>query len=131
MLVGRCIPLIRSLVSIPAGFRRMNFGIFTLYTAIGSLVWNTVLIGAGYILRDNWEDVEPVLDVVQYVVIALDRGGDRVVRLAAPPDELDPARLTSTTCVAAGAPTSGDVPTMVRRATSRRLGSAELSSRSH
>ena len=70
MLVGRCIPLIRSLVSIPAGFRRMPFATFTLYTAIGSAIWNSALIGAGYILRDNWEDVEPVLDVVQYVVIA-------------------------------------------------------------
>ncbi len=71
MLVGRCVPLIRSLVSIPAGFRRMPFGTFTLYTAIGSLIWNTALIGAGYVLRDNWEDVEPVLDVVQYIVIAV------------------------------------------------------------
>ena len=35
------------------------------------LIWNSALIGAGYILRDNWEDVEPVLDVVQYVVIAV------------------------------------------------------------
>ena len=71
VLVGRCIPLIRSLVSIPAGFRRMPFATFTLYTAIGSAIWNSALIGAGYILRDNWEDVEPVLNVVQYVVIAL------------------------------------------------------------
>ena len=71
VLVGRCVPLIRSLVSIPAGFRRMNFGVFTLYTAIGSLIWNTALIGAGYVLRDNWQDVEPVLNIVQYVVIAL------------------------------------------------------------
>ena len=70
VLVGRCIPLIRSLVSIPAGFRRMPFATFTLYTAIGSLIWNTALIGAGYILRANWKDVEPVLDVVQYVVVA-------------------------------------------------------------
>ena len=70
VLVGRCVPLIRSLVSIPAGFRRMPFGTFTLYTAIGSLIWNSALIGAGYVLRDNWEDVEPVLDVVQWIVIA-------------------------------------------------------------
>ena len=74
MLVGRCIPLIRSLVSIPAGFRRMPFATFTLYTAIGSAIWNTALIGAGYALRDNWEDVEPVLDVVQYIVLALIAG---------------------------------------------------------
>ena len=71
MLVGRCIPLIRSLVSIPAGFRRMPFATFTLYTAIGSAIWNTALISAGYTLRENWEDVEPVLDIVQIVVIVL------------------------------------------------------------
>jgi membrane protein DedA with SNARE-associated domain len=70
VLVGRCVPLVRSLVSIPAGFRRMSFGPFTLYTAIGSLMWNTALIGAGYLLRDNWHDVEPVLDWFQYLVIA-------------------------------------------------------------
>lgn len=70
VLVGRCVPLIRSLVSIPAGFRRMNFLTFSIYTTIGSLIWNTALIGAGYVLRDNWHDVEPILDVVQYVVIA-------------------------------------------------------------
>jgi membrane protein DedA with SNARE-associated domain len=71
VLLGRCVPLIRSLVSIPAGFRRMPFAVFTLYTAIGSLVWNSALISAGYALRSRWHDVEPVLDVVQYVVIAL------------------------------------------------------------
>ena len=71
VLLGRCVPLIRSLVSIPAGFRRMNFGVFTLYTAIGSLIWNTALIGAGYLLKGEWDNVEPVLNVVQYIVIAL------------------------------------------------------------
>jgi membrane protein DedA with SNARE-associated domain len=71
VLVCRCIPLVRSLISIPAGLRRMNFSLFTLYTTIGSLVWNAALIGAGYQLRDNWEDVEPVLEKVQYVVIAV------------------------------------------------------------
>lgn len=70
VLVGRCIPLIRSLVSIPAGFQRMPLSTFTLYTAIGSAIWNTALITAGYALRENWEDVEPILDVVQYVVVA-------------------------------------------------------------
>lgn len=71
VLICRCIPLIRSLVSIPAGFRRMPLGRFVVLTTIGSLVWNAALIVAGYVLRDNWEDVEPILSVVQYVVIAL------------------------------------------------------------
>jgi membrane protein DedA with SNARE-associated domain len=48
----------------------MPFATFTLYTAIGSAIWNTALISAGYALRENWEDVEPYLDVVQYFVIA-------------------------------------------------------------
>lgn len=71
VLVCRCIPLIRSLVSIPAGFRRMAPLTFTLYTTLGSLVWNLLLIGAGYQLGDNWEVVGEYIDVLQYVVIAI------------------------------------------------------------
>jgi membrane protein DedA with SNARE-associated domain len=70
VLVCRCVPLMRSLISIPAGFRRMDLARFSLYTLIGSLVWNTALIGAGYVLRGRWEEVEPVLSWFQYVVIA-------------------------------------------------------------
>lgn len=69
--IGRCVPLVRSIVSIPAGLRRMPIVPFTLYTLIGSTVWNTALIGAGYVLRDNWDRVEPVLSVVQYAVVAV------------------------------------------------------------
>lgn len=70
VLIGRCVPLIRSLVSIPAGFGKMPIATFSLYTVIGSLVWNTALICAGYLLRDQWEDVEPVMQKFQYLVIA-------------------------------------------------------------
>jgi membrane protein DedA with SNARE-associated domain len=70
VLVCRCVPLIRSLVSIPAGFRRMNPVTFTLYTALGSTVWNVVLIGAGYQLGDNWEQVADWVSRFQYLVIA-------------------------------------------------------------
>ncbi|MBN2624216.1 MAG: DedA family protein [Acidimicrobiales bacterium] len=72
VLIGRCVPLIRSLVSIPAGFRRMPMPTFLLYTVIGSLIWNTGLIGAGYILgeEDRWRKIEDVMSYVQYVVIA-------------------------------------------------------------
>ncbi len=70
VLICRCIPLIRSLVSVPAGFRRMSPISFTIYTTIGSLVWNVVLIGAGYQLGDNWEQVGEYVGVIQYVVVA-------------------------------------------------------------
>jgi len=69
VLIGRCVPLIRSLVSIPAGFRRMPLLRFTLYTALGSAIWNTALIGAGALLGDRWEDVGDYVGLLQWVVI--------------------------------------------------------------
>ena len=71
VLVCRCIPLIRSLISIPAGFRRMPLGAFTLFTLIGSLVWNTVLITAGYLLADQWEKVLKFTEPFQTLVVVL------------------------------------------------------------
>lgn len=70
VLLGRCVPLIRSIVSIPAGFRRMSMAPFLFYTALGSLVWNTALIGAGAILGNQWERVEPYVATLQWVVVA-------------------------------------------------------------
>jgi membrane protein DedA with SNARE-associated domain len=72
VLIGRCVPLIRSLVSIPAGFRRMNLAVFALYTVIGSAIWNTGLVTAGYLLAEEnrWHVVERVLDYAQYAVLA-------------------------------------------------------------
>jgi membrane protein DedA with SNARE-associated domain len=43
---------------------------FVLYTAVGSAVWNTALIGAGATLGDQWENVEPYVAVLQWLVIA-------------------------------------------------------------
>jgi membrane protein DedA with SNARE-associated domain len=70
VLICRCVPLIRSLVSIPAGLRRMDPVTFTVFTIIGSAVWNTALIGAGHLLGDRWEETESVVSVLQYLVIA-------------------------------------------------------------
>jgi len=70
VLVGRCVPLIRSLISVPAGFRRMPLGRFTVYTAIGSTIWNGALIGAGAVLGDQWERVGGVIERFQWVVVA-------------------------------------------------------------
>jgi membrane protein DedA with SNARE-associated domain len=71
VLVGRCVPLIRSVVSIPAGFRRMKLIPYITYTFLGSLVWNIALVGAGAILGENWERVEPVVAAFQWIVIVL------------------------------------------------------------
>ena len=71
VLVGRCVPLIRSVVSIPAGFRRMKLVPYIAYTFLGSLVWNIALVGAGAVLGENWERVGSYVGAFQWVVIAL------------------------------------------------------------
>jgi membrane protein DedA with SNARE-associated domain len=70
VMACRVVPIMRSLISIPAGLRRMPIGRFVLYTAIGSAVWNAVLIGAGWVLGDNWETVEGYVGYLQYLVLA-------------------------------------------------------------
>jgi membrane protein DedA with SNARE-associated domain len=67
---GRMVPLFRSFISLPAGTERMNFALFTLLTLMGSLTWNSVFIGAGYLLGANWHAIEPYTAALQYVVIA-------------------------------------------------------------
>lgn len=69
VLIGRLIPVVRSLISIPAGLTRMPLPAFVLYTAIGSAAWNSILIGSGYILGNQWEKVEQYVGYFQYLVI--------------------------------------------------------------
>jgi membrane protein DedA with SNARE-associated domain len=71
VLLCRCVPLIRSLISIPAGFRRMPLATFTIFTLIGSLIWNTVLIVAGYLLAEQWEAVLDYTEPFQTLVMVL------------------------------------------------------------
>lgn len=71
VLVGRCIPLVRSIVSVPAGFRHMPFLRFTVFTAAGSLLWNATLIGAGALLGERWERVGDVVGLLQAAVVLL------------------------------------------------------------
>ena len=80
VLVGRCVPLIRSVVSIPAGFRRMKLIPYIAYTFLGSLVWNIALVGAGAVLGETWERVEPVVATFQWIVIVVILAG--IARLA-------------------------------------------------
>lgn len=71
ILIGRLIPGIRSLISIPAGIDRMNLVTFGLYTLLGSAIWNALLIYCGWVLGENWHVVEGFVDQYSKIVYAL------------------------------------------------------------
>ena len=74
VLVCRCVPVIRSLISIPAGTARMGLPKFVLFTAVGSAVWNTVLCSLGFGAGNAWQQVSAqatwVIDAATYMVLA-------------------------------------------------------------
>lgn len=67
----RLIPIVRSLISIPAGIARMPFVPFLVFTAAGSLLWNTVLVYAGRIAGDSWEKVSAAFGVYSYLFLMI------------------------------------------------------------
>lgn len=68
VLLCRLVPGIRSFISIPAGFNRMNLASFLLFTFIGSAIWTSLLAYAGFVLGTNFRRVGEYLDVATYVV---------------------------------------------------------------
>ncbi|VEG38596.1 putative membrane-associated protein [Mycolicibacterium flavescens] len=71
VLFGRMIPVVRSLVSVPAGIYCMPFVQFLALTTAGSAAWNSLLVVAGYQLGDNWETVSTWTSRYQYAVLAV------------------------------------------------------------
>jgi membrane protein DedA with SNARE-associated domain len=69
-LLGRMLPVIRHLISIPAGIARMSLPRFVLFTGLGALLWCSILAGIGYVLGQH-EDVLSNADVQRYVSRAL------------------------------------------------------------
>src|SRR5215210_436266 len=67
VFLGRMVPIVRSFVSVPAGVVKMPFGQFLLFTAGGSLIWNSVLIGLG-VAAGDW--VQANLHWLDYAVVA-------------------------------------------------------------
>jgi membrane protein DedA with SNARE-associated domain len=77
VFVGRLIPGVRSLISLPAGAAGMPLGRFLLLTAAGSAIWNTMLIGAGILLGTQWQTVEEHIDAINdliYLTIGVSLG---------------------------------------------------------
>jgi membrane protein DedA with SNARE-associated domain len=71
VLLGRCVPFLRSVVSIPAGIERMPLARFVLLTAAGSGVWNAAFLWIGWLLGENWNRVQGWLGPVSSVVVGL------------------------------------------------------------
>ncbi|EJU1317647.1 DedA family protein [Listeria monocytogenes] len=74
VFLSRMIPLIRSLISIPAGMTKMKMSKFLILTTAGSLLWNTVLIGLGAMLGESWSEIVVFMDsfsTIIYSIIAI------------------------------------------------------------
>ena len=67
----RCVPIMRSMISIPAGMARMNMGTFMLMTVIGTIIWNTILVYLGAFAGASWGLVTKYVDVYKNWVIAV------------------------------------------------------------
>ncbi|KKK06163.1 DedA family protein [Micromonospora sp. HK10] len=70
VLIGRLVPVVRSLVSVPAGAERMPLGEFVLLTTIGSGVWNALIVGLGYALGSRWQEVDRYSHWFNYAILA-------------------------------------------------------------
>jgi membrane protein DedA with SNARE-associated domain len=70
VLIGRVVPVVRSLVSVPAGVAGMPLWRFILFTTIGSGVYNLVLVGSGWLLGSRWKTVEQYSNYLNYAIYA-------------------------------------------------------------
>ena len=75
VLICRCIPVVRSLISLPAGIEKMHFSKFLLLTFIGSTLWNTLLVSIGSLAKNSWESAlsafEKYSDIIMVVLIVI------------------------------------------------------------
>ena len=70
MLVGRLIPAVRTLISVPAGVAAMRLPVFLAWTALGTAMWTALLAAAGYLLEAGYAQVAEWLNPVTSVIVA-------------------------------------------------------------
>jgi membrane protein DedA with SNARE-associated domain len=68
--LGRLVPALRSVISAPAGIARMPIQVFLLWSAVGSLIWTSLLAGVGYLLENRYGQVVNWLDPVSKIIVA-------------------------------------------------------------
>ena len=71
VLIGHALPGIRSIISFPAGLADMDLKKFTIFTFIGAAIWNTVLGSAGYVLGENYGQIEELFEAAHIDIIIL------------------------------------------------------------
>jgi membrane protein DedA with SNARE-associated domain len=69
VFLSRFIPVVRHLISIPAGIGRMNFTKFLVYTTVGACAWNMILTYIGYVLKENWNTVKQYTKGADYLIV--------------------------------------------------------------
>jgi membrane protein DedA with SNARE-associated domain len=69
VFVGRMMPAIRTVISLPAGIAKMDIRKFVAYTFIGSVPWNTFLAYLGWLLGENWAIIEGYAKILDYVAV--------------------------------------------------------------
>ena len=70
IFICRFIPVVRHLISIPAGIGKMNIVKFSVYTIMGAGLWNSFLAYVGYVLKENWTVVRSYSEIVDVIVVA-------------------------------------------------------------
>ncbi|MEK6923364.1 MAG: DedA family protein [Nanoarchaeota archaeon] len=75
ILISRFIPVVRHLISIPAGYAKMKIIPFLIYTLIGAITWNGFLVYVGFKLGENWNIIEKYTSIVDIIVIGLITAG--------------------------------------------------------
>jgi len=69
VFIARFIPVVRHLISFPAGIARMDIKKFSLYTFVGSFIWCSILAEVGYLLNQNWHVIEQYTSVLDYIFV--------------------------------------------------------------
>lgn len=69
VFISRFIPVVRHLISVPAGIGKMNITKFLIYTAVGAGAWNMFLTYVGFIFKENWNTVKQYTKGVDYVIV--------------------------------------------------------------